>query len=114
MFDEMTPKLRALTYGSEEYKACLQKMGPALKHHYEVNSHHPEHYENGVQGMSLLDILEMLADWKAASMRHNDGSFAESLKINRERFNISPELFTIIKKTVEELGWVDVQEKKEK
>ena len=114
MFDEVTPKLRALTYGSDEYKAMLKEMGPALEHHYQVNSHHPEHYENGVQGMSLFDILEMVADWQAASMRHADGNFSASLEINRERFNISPELFAIIMKTVEELGWVSIQDKKEK
>lgn len=105
MFDVMTPKLRALTYGSKEYKACLQQMGPALNHHYKANSHHPEYYENGVQGMSLFDILEMLADWLAASERHADGDFHESLKINKERFKISDELFAIMVKTVNELGW---------
>jgi hypothetical protein len=105
MYDEFTPKLRGLTYGSEEYKVSLAAMGPALKHHYEVNSHHPEHYENGVQGMSLFDILEMVADWKAASMRHADGNFQASLEINRKRFEIDDHVWNIILNTVKELGW---------
>jgi len=105
MYDEFTPKLRGMTYGSDEYKECLKAMGPALKHHYENNSHHPEHFENGVYGMSLLDVIEMLADWKAASQRHADGDFHKSLQINKKRFDISDQLFEIILNTVKELGW---------
>ena len=105
MYDRVTPKLRELTYGSEEYRASLREMGPALQHHYENNSHHPEHYANGINGMSLLDVVEMLADWKAASQRHADGDFRKSLQINRERFNISDQLFEVLINTVNELGW---------
>ena len=105
MYDEYTPKLRAMTYGSDEYKACLKEMGVALKHHYENNSHHPEHYPNGINGMSLLDVIEMLADWKAAGLRHADGSMQQSLKVNKERFGISDQLAEILQNTVRELGW---------
>lgn len=105
MYDEYTPKLRAMTYGSDEYRQCLKDMGAALKHHYEHNSHHPEHYPNGINGMSLLDIIEMLADWKAAGLRHADGSMQQSLEVNKERFGISPQLAKILENTVKELGW---------
>lgn len=47
MFAEMTSKLRELTYGSLEYKECLEKMkGQALGHHYSHNRHHPEFFES--------------------------------------------------------------------
>jgi hypothetical protein len=105
MYDEFTPKLRATTYGSDEYKQFLKDMGVALKHHYENNSHHPEYYQNGVNGMSLLDVIEMLADWKAAGMRHADGNIQQSLEINKARFGISDQLFEILQNTVRELGW---------
>jgi hypothetical protein len=105
MYDEFTPKLRGSTYGSDEYKGFLKDMGAALQHHYAENSHHPEHYPNGINGMSLLDLIEMLADWKAAGMRHANGSMAQSLEINRKRFNISDQLFEILQNTVKELGW---------
>ena len=105
MFDEFTPKLRDSTYGSDEYKSFLVEMGKALQHHYENNSHHPEHYKNGVNGMSLLDVVEMLADWKAATMRHADGDILKSLEINKERFGISDQLFEILQNTVKELKW---------
>lgn len=105
MYDEFTPKLKESTYGSDEYKQFLVDMGAALKHHYENNSHHPEHYPNGINGMSLLDVIEMLADWKAAGMRHADGNIQQSLEINKARFGVSDQLFEILQNTVRELGW---------
>ena len=105
MYDEFTPKLRELVYGSDEYKECLKQMGAALAHHYAHNTHHPEHYPNGINGMSLLDLIEMLADWKAAGMRHSTGSIEKSLEINRARFGMSDQLFEIFQNTVRELEW---------
>ena len=47
MFAEMTSKLRGLTYGSSEYKDCLEQMKQqALRHHYDHNRHHPEFFES--------------------------------------------------------------------
>src|SRR3954462_12534436 len=54
VFDAVTPKLRKLSYNSSEYKAFLAEMGEALTHHYQVNDHHPEHFEHGIKGMDLL------------------------------------------------------------
>lgn len=106
VFDEMTPKLKDSTYGSDEYKGFLASMKPALDHHYAKNPHHPEHYPNGVDGMSLLDVLEMLCDWKAAGERHANGSIARSLEINKGRFQISDQLQSILANTAHELGWI--------
>ena len=57
--------------------------------------------------MSLIDILEMLCDWKAASERHANGSIMHSLIINRDRFKISDQLHAILENTVREFGWSD-------
>lgn len=104
-YDVLTPRLAGLTYGSDEYRASLAEMKPAIAHHYANNSHHPEHYPDGIAGMSLLDIVEMFCDWKAASLRHNDGNFTESLEINRKRFGISEQLAAIFENTRKELDW---------
>jgi hypothetical protein len=105
VFDAVTPKLKALTYGSDEYKAALAEMGDALKHHYAHNSHHPEHYENGVDGMDLLDLIELFCDWKAASERLADGDFGKSLAINKERFGLSDQLASVFENTRVRQGW---------
>lgn len=100
LFDEMTPLLKSLTYGTDEYKASLAKLGDALKHHYAHNSHHPEHYENGVAGMTLLDVVEMFCDWRAASERTKDGNFPKSVEIGIERFKIEPQLAAILRNSL--------------
>lgn len=105
-FDEFTPKLKGSTYGSDEYKSFLAAMKPALDHHYAHNSHHPEHFPDGIQGMSLLDLLEMLADWKAATERHADGNLARSIEINQKRFGYGDQLKSLLVNTARMMGWV--------
>lgn len=101
LFDEYTPKLKDSTYGSDEYKANLKGLEPALKHHYLNNSHHPEHYENGINGMDLFDLVEMFFDWKAAGERHADGNMEKSIEINKDRFKMSDQLVDIFRNTDE-------------
>jgi len=100
-FDEYTPKLKDCTYGSEEYKGFLSGLGVALKHHYQQNSHHPEHYENGLNGFDLFDLIEHFFDCKAASERHENGDILESIRINKARFGYSDQVESIFKNTVE-------------
>jgi len=100
IFDEYTPKLSQVTYGSDEYKGYLKEMKIALDHHYLANRHHPEHFENGVNDMNLIDLIEMLCDWKAATLRHEDGDINKSIEYNRKRFDISDQLTKILLNTV--------------
>jgi len=81
-------------------------MQVALDHHYANNRHHPEYFDNGVNGMTLVDLIEMLADWKAAGERHADGSLDRSLIIQKERFDISDQLNDILTNTAREIGWL--------
>lgn len=106
-FDEYSPKLKDSTYGSDEYKGFLAAMKPALDHHYAANRHHPEHFADGVNGMTLVDLIEMLADWKAAGERHADGSLRRSLEIQRDRFGLSDQLLRILTNTAEHFGWLE-------
>jgi hypothetical protein len=101
VFDEYTPKLKGSTYGSEEYKGFLTSMKIALDHHYSNNKHHPEHFKDGIRGMNLVDILEMFCDWKAATMRHENGNLEESVELNKKRFGYSEDLCCIFKNTIE-------------
>lgn len=100
-FDKYTPMLAKMEYNSPEYKKCLEELkDPYLKHHYESNSHHPEHFENGIDGMNLYDLIEMLCDWKAAVKRNKNGNIYKSLEINKGRFKISNQLYNILLNTV--------------
>jgi hypothetical protein len=56
LYDEWTPKLRDMTYGSDEYKAALKEMGPALQHHYANNRHHPDFKK--AKGGSVWQLYE--------------------------------------------------------
>ncbi len=106
VFEEFTSKLRGTTYGSDEYKGYLAAMKPALEHHYASNPHHPEHYPDGIRGMSLLDVVEMLADWKAATERHADGDLGRSIELNQKRFGYSDDLKAVLSNTARSLGWL--------
>ena len=99
LFDKYTPLLKYSVYGSDEYKANLAGLGAALQHHYKHNAHHPEHYRDGVAGMNVVNLVEMICDWKAASERHATGSLEQSIEINAKRFSLDPQLVSIIKNT---------------
>ncbi len=105
LFDEYTPKLKGSTYGSDEYKEFLKELKVALDHHYANNSHHPEHYENGISGFDLFDLIEMFFDWKAATERHADGNIFKSIDINKDRFKLSDQVCDIFRNTVNRLGY---------
>jgi len=106
MFDIWTPKLKEFKFGSDEYKAALVEMGKGLKLHYEANRHHPEHYENGINGMTLIDVVEMVADWMAAAQAK--GNFVD-LDYLSNRFGLSEQLVKIIANQLrEEDVWNEV------
>lgn len=100
LFDQYTPLLRESVYGSSDYYKNLEGLQPALKHYYSMNSHHPQFYVNGIDGMNLADLVEMWCDWKAATRRTNTGDIANSLEINRHRFKMSDQLYNILKNSI--------------
>lgn len=114
VFDEYTPKLAEAEYGSDEYKAFLVGMQEGLRHHYVRNSHHPEHDPRGIAGMSLLDLVEMLCDWKAATLRSKDGDLLRSITLNQERFGYTDELREILVNTAQELALLSAADKSER
>ena len=93
LFDEWTPNLKRVEYGSREYKIALVKMGDGLALHYKNNRHHPEHFENGINDMTLIDIVEMVCDWMAAAEKNGNYVDLDGLA---ERFGISEQLVNII------------------
>ena len=100
VFAEFSPKLKGCTYGSDEYRGFLAAMRPALDHHYANNRHHPEHHEGGIDGMNLIDVLEMFIDWMVSSQRHADGDMGRSIEVSAKRFGMSTQLTNIFWNTL--------------
>lgn len=103
LLDQYTEQLKDLKYLSPEYEECRQKIKPALDHHYENNRHHPEYWEDGIKDMSLVDLLEMVADWMAAAERTKDGDVRRSIEMNQKRFGYTDETKQILLNTVNDL-----------
>jgi len=53
--------------------------------------------------MNLIDVIEMLCDWAAATKRHNDGDIVSSIETNKARFGINDQLAQILLNTVNDL-----------
>lgn len=136
-FDIATPRLKGTTYGSPEYREGMTLLGPALTHHYKFNDHHPEHFAGeavecysggypdscwrqgshmlntaGVRSMNLMQITEMLCDWKAATERHDDGDLARSIEINAERYGYGDEIKGLLLNTAHAFGWISPRPKR--
>jgi Family of unknown function (DUF5662) len=104
-FDRYEDELRSHDYNTPGYWGVLEHLKPATDHHFAVNSHHPEHFKNGIQGMSFLDLIEMLCDWKAASQRRpNPMTMLEALEVNQKRFGYTDEVKQLFANTIRELG----------
>jgi len=87
-FIDVVDQLATTEYGSERYKELMQQIRPCLDRHYYRNSHHPEHHRRELEGMTLLDIVEMFLDWKAAVRRHDTGDIMVSIRRNKSRFRM--------------------------
>lgn len=101
MFNEFRQKLDEAEHDSPEYRQHLVEMGDALQHHYRANRHHPEYFTEGVAGMNLLDLLEMLCDWIAAAGRKGDSPAAYILSGGRERFGYGDEIQRLLLNTLD-------------
>lgn len=88
MFIKSSKVLYNVKYGTDDYNKTIDNMKKeALGHHYFENPHHPEHYEKGVAGMNLFDILEMMCDWAAASKQYGT-ELADSIETSIKRFGL--------------------------
>jgi len=95
-------------YGSYEHKQYIEKTRVGADHHNKHNSHHPEYHPNGIEDMDLIDLIEMICDWKSASFRYKDGNIMKSISMNQKRFGYSDELAVILLNTAKRLNDGDV------
>lgn len=103
-FDRVCHVRGSYAYHSEEYKQVLASIKPALDHHYQVNDHHPQHFSRGIHGMGLVQLIEMVVDWKASG-EQDAGCIFRSIEIDSKRFGYGDELKNILFNTARYLGW---------
>lgn len=99
LFAAFSGMLQITEFGTPEYKTCLDMIRPALLNHYRNSRHHPEHFARGVNDMNLIDIIEMICDWKASSLRTKNGDMFASIEKCCARFGIDMQLHNIITNT---------------
>jgi len=102
VFGEFSGELSKVEYGSKEYSELLEKVKPAIEHHYANNRHHTEYHKNGIDDMTLIDLIEMLSDWKAATERNKNGNIRKSIEHNKVKYKMSDQLARIFENTVKE------------
>jgi len=94
---EAMEDIKKFPFGTPEYDEMRKKWEAPFNAHYKKNRHHPEHHPNGIEDMDLVDIVEMLCDWKSASMRQeSQGAIKKSIQIGAEKYNLSPQLVKIL------------------
>lgn len=105
VFDRISFKLKDTDYGSEEYRQTLRDNKEGIEHHQLNNDHHPEfHGDDRVMNMNLVQLIEMICDWKAAGERHADGGdLHRSIEIGLERHGYGPEVARLLHNTADYL-----------
>lgn len=101
-YTKVIPQLRDKKYGTPEYHKVWNEARPTLDHHYKENRHHPQHFKNGIQDMTLVDLMEMISDWTGASERSGKPKILSSMDSNQKRFKLSDEMRKVLENTIKE------------
>ena len=94
-------RFKKANYGTPEYEECMRIAKPAVDHHYQHNRHHTAFVANGINDMGLIDILEMVADWRAANRRSPDKELVDTLDYMQKKYGIGEQLMHILRNTLE-------------
>lgn len=96
-FVEVNRVAREHPFGSPEYMASLKTDAVGL--HVRRNRHHPEAHRSPAD-MTWLDIVEMVCDWGAAALTYGQTSLADSLEVQRKRFDFTDQQWWLIEQVV--------------
>ena len=89
-------RFRYALYGTSEYEKILNENKELIKLHFFKNDHHPEHFED-YRSMSLLALIEMFADWKAAIKKQPNGNIEKSFEVAQKKYGMSNEILKFLK-----------------
>lgn len=83
-------------YGSKKYESGVKI--EAVQLHFSRNSHHIEHYSNGLDGMSFADVIEMLCDWEVARRtRDIETDMNKTWETRQKRFNLTDQQINFLR-----------------
>lgn len=88
-------------YGSDAYFEKQKRWECFFKHHYDGNTHHPDHFGlEGTHGMTIIDLVEMMCDIISYSDELESTKVFDLVNEQAERFGLSEELADILKNTI--------------
>ena len=93
-YTEVEEKLEKHPIGSHNYRSIVKQNKPILDKHYKNNPHHPEHFKNGFNSMTILDLVDVFTDWKLDCGDEDWDSFVDS---RTDYYSLSSQLATILK-----------------
>lgn len=87
-------------YGSPEYKDKVKRYSKLFDMHYEKNPHHPEHFQNGISDMTIIDLAEMMCDWISYKDNIRVTEAIEIVEKQSARFGYSDEIKNLLINTL--------------
>lgn len=92
-------------YGTREYDDKIQRYKHLFELHYSNpnNRHHPEHFINGINDFTLIDLIEMVCDWTAYKDNMRISEAIEMIEKQTERFGYSEEIRNVLTNTIVEI-----------
>jgi hypothetical protein len=85
-FSRINAAARIQKFGSPEYAEGMRREKPTIDQHFARNRHHAEYFtlfDAGGESMNVLDIIEMVCDWWAASKGYSDPRpWSETVALN--------------------------------
>lgn len=101
LYKNVVFKLKGLEYGTKEHTEAKQELDRGFEIHCMNNRHHSEHfYLDGVQGMNMYDVIEMILDWCSAALCRGFKFKLSSVYKRIESHNFSKGLCDLLVKNI--------------
>lgn len=99
IYEEHFDELQKYPMFDPRRDAVLKEMRVATMYHHNANDHHPEHFDDGINGMNLIQMIEFVADIMSQS-EQNGIDVYEMLPLLKDQYDISSQLYQVILNTV--------------
>lgn len=87
-------------YGSEAYFEKMEKWDCFFKHHYKENTHHPDHYQLGINDMTIVDLCEYMIDVVSYFEDLHVADAINTIDAQQARFGLSEQVANVLKNTL--------------